>query len=135
MIIVANSRSIFTFVSLQRMLEKTFSKKLMLTAGILAALVILCSQAFQKETSTFLSKIKTDKAEKPSEAEKRIIIATPADAVTSSPAVEVGDANPSFIREIIFNEDRTHQQPTIDSELVSNFFKTLFSLIISPQAP
>ena len=132
---VANSLSIFTFVSLQSMVEKAFSRKLMLAAGILAAIVILCSQAFQKETRSFLSKIKADKTEKSAGAEKKALIVAPADAVTSSQAVEVGDANPSFIREIILDEDRSQHQPALSKAVFSNFFKTLFHTIISPQAP
>ena len=107
----------------------------MLAAGILAAAVILCSQAFQKETSSFLSKIEKDKAEKSAKPEKKVIVAAQADAVTSSQAVEVGDANPSFIREIILDEDRAKEQPTIDKTIFSDFLKTLFRTFISPQAP
>lgn len=117
------------------MVKKAFSRKLMLAAGILAAMVILCSQAFQRETSSFLSKVKSDETEKPAETEKKIIVATPADAVTSSQAVEVGDANPSFIREIVIDEDRAREQPTIVKNLFSDFLKTLFRTFISPQAP
>ena len=117
------------------MVKKEFSRKLMLAAGILAAVVILCSQAFQKETSSFLSKIEKDKAEKTTAPEKKVIVAAPADAVTSSQAVEVGDANPSFIREIIHGEDRAKEPPSIDQAIFSGFLKTLFRTFISPQAP
>ena len=61
--------------------------------------------------------------------------AAQADAVTSSQAVEVGDANPSFIREIILDEDRAKEQPAIDKTIFSDFLKTLFRTFISPQAP
>ena len=107
----------------------------MLAAGILAAAVILCSQAFQKETSSFLSKIEKDKSEKSAVPEKKVISTAPADAVTSSQAVEVGDANPSFIREIILDEDRAKEKPLIDRTIFSNFLRTLFRTFISPQAP
>ncbi len=117
------------------MINKAFSRKLMLAAGILAAAVILCSQAFQKETSSFLSKIEKDKSEKSAVPEKKVIVAAQADAVTSSQAVEVGDANPSFIREIILDEDRAKEKPLIDKAIFSNFLRTLFRTFISPQAP
>src|SRR5882672_8575168 len=117
------------------MVKKAFSRKLMLSAGILAAIVILCSQAFQKETHTYLSKIKTDKTEKATDGERNVIMATPSDAVTSGQSVEVGDANPSFIREIILSEDKGHQPSPIDKTIFSGFLRTLFRVIISPQAP
>ena len=107
----------------------------MLAAGILAALVILFSQAFQKETSSFLSKIKTDKTEKSADPEKKIIAAAPSDAVTSGQAVEVGDANPSFIREILLGDNKDAKQPDVDGTILAKFFKTLFRVFISPQAP
>ena len=114
--------------------KKAISKKLMLAGGILAAVVILFSQAFQKETHSFLSKIKTNQTEKQAETEKKIV-APPADAVTSGQAVEVGDANPSFIREIVLDTDTTAKQPAIDKTIIADFFKTLFRAVISPQAP
>lgn len=107
----------------------------MLTVGILAALVILFSQAFQPETTSFLSKIKANKTEKHAEAEKDVVIAAPSEAITSSQAVEVGDANPSLIREIVLDEDHVSERPGIYKTFISDFFKTLFHVYISPQAP
>ena len=107
----------------------------MLAVGILAALVILFSQAFQKETTSFLSKIKSHKTEKPAGADKDVIIATPSEAVTSSQAVEVGDTDPSLIREIVLDEDHVSERPGIYKAFLTDFFKTLFRVYISPQAP
>ena len=117
------------------MRNKDFSKKLMLVAGILAAVIILFSQAFQKETCQLLSKIKSQKTEKTAEAEKKVIMATPVDAVTSGITVEVEDANASLIREIVHDENTTSKQAIVGKTLVTNFFKTLFRVVISPQAP
>jgi hypothetical protein len=107
----------------------------MLAAGILAAVVILCSQAFQKETRSILSKIDAGKTEKSAGTEKKVIAATPSDAVTSGQAVEVGEADPTFIREILLGNEKDSRQPAIDNAIVSEFFKTLFRVFISPQAP
>ena len=115
--------------------NKAFSKKLMLLVGILAVLVILFTQAFQLETASFLSKIKVHKTEKSTEAEKNVIIAAPSEAVTSGQAVEVGDADPSMIREIVLDEDHVAERPGIYKAFLSDFFKTLFRVYISPQAP
>ena len=120
---------------MRKMIKKAFSEKLMLVVGILAALVILFSQAFQQETTSFLSKIKEQKTEKQASAEKDVIIAAPSEAVTSSQAVEVGDTDPSLIREIVLDEDHVSEQPAIYQAFLSDFFKTLFRVYISPQAP
>ena len=121
------------------MRKKAISKKLMLVAGILAAVIILFSQAFQKETTQILSKIKTDKTDtkdcKTTDAEKKVVIAASAEAVTSGVAVQVEDTNPSLIREIIFNENGGSSKPAIVKTILVDFFKTLFKAVISPQAP
>lgn len=120
------------------MAKREISKNLMLSAGILAALVILCSQAFQKETRAILSKInteKTDKTEKAADGEKCVVVATPSDAVTSGPAVEVGEAEPSFIREILLDDTKDSQTPVVNNTVVSEFLKTLMRVFIAPQAP
>ncbi|CAN5418972.1 hypothetical protein BH09BAC3_BH09BAC3_05750 [soil metagenome] len=121
------------------MTEKALSKKLMLVAGILAAIIVLFSQAFQKETTQILSKIRPDMAAtkdaKPADAEKKVVIATSTEAVTSGTAVQVEDTNPSLIREIIFDENSAAVQPVILKAVLVDFFKTLFRVVISPQAP
>lgn len=117
------------------MIKKAFSKNLMLATGILAALVILLSQAFQQDARSFLSKIKVEKSEKPAGAEKKVVMASPSDAVVSNQAAEVGDTNPTLIREIILDADSVSERPVVDKTIIASFFKTLFRTIISPQAP
>jgi hypothetical protein len=134
-LILARWQPFFTFVSLKRMVKNHIPKKLMLAAGILAALVILFSQAFQKETCSFLSKIRDTKTEKKAEAEKQIVIAAPADAVTSGQAVEVGDTHASLIREIIFGETNATETPLFDKAILSDLVKAFLRVVISPQAP
>lgn len=107
----------------------------MLGAGILAALVILFSQAFPKETHSLLSRIKQNTTEKPAEADRAVVIAAPTDAVTSGQAVEVGDTDASVIREIVFNEDNAPGQPFIDQAILTDLVKVFLRMVISPQAP
>jgi hypothetical protein len=115
--------------------KKPFPKQVMLAAGVLAAVVILCSQAFEKETVSILSKIKTEASGQSKEAGNPVIKAAPADAVTSSPSANVADSHPTFIREIIIDEDKTSKEPLIDKTIVAEIFKTLLRVVISPQAP
>src|SRR5436190_14853096 len=106
----------------------------MLAAGIIAAVVILCSRAFEKETVSILSKIKTEESEKAKDAGNPVVKAAPADAVTSSPAAKVPDSDPTFIREIILDEDRPSKEPLIDRTIIAEICKTLLRVVISPQA-
>ena len=107
----------------------------MLMAGILTALVILFSQALRHETSDLLSKIEAEHTSKSEDKDKVVIIAAPSEAVTSSQAVEVGDADPSLIREIVSSEEQSSGTPAILKIFLTDFFKTLFRVYISPQAP
>jgi hypothetical protein len=109
----------------------------MLVVGIIAVLVILFSQAFRPETTHLLSKLKHQKTEKKAgEPEKDVIIATPSEAVTSGQATEMGDVDPAVIREIVMDEDgKSPKFRAIFKTIVSDLFKTLFRVYISPQAP
>jgi hypothetical protein len=115
--------------------KKPFPKQLMLAAGILAALVILCSRAFEKETVSILAKIQSEQSGKTKDNSNPVVKAAPADAVTSSPAAKMPEAEPTFIREIIIDEDRPSKEPLIDRTIIADIFKTLLRVVISPQAP
>ncbi|NOT74623.1 MAG: hypothetical protein HOP08_06820 [Cyclobacteriaceae bacterium] len=121
------------------MKRKAFLRNLMLTGGILAAVIILFSQTFQAETRQFMSRIEAShakkNAEKSREGEKKVVIAAPADAVTPGVAAEMEDNNPSLIREIFYSDNGELKLSTVSKKLVTDFFKTLFRVVISPQAP
>ncbi|HRI77920.1 MAG TPA: hypothetical protein PLR06_00160 [Cyclobacteriaceae bacterium] len=106
-----------------------------LIAGILAALVILFSQALRQETSNYLSKIKAEQDSQSAESDKDVIIVAPSEAVPSGQSVEVADADPSLIREIVPGEEVSSGAPRILKSFLTDFFKTLFRVYISPQAP
>lgn len=119
-------------------MQKTaISRKLMLAAGILAAMVILFSQAFEKETSTLISRLKSTKTEKKDKAREDHKVITPAstDAVTSGQAVQTSDTDASFIREIVQEEQPASETTPVHQTFLVNFFKTLFRVYIAPQAP
>jgi len=110
----------------------------MLAAGILAALVILFSQAFEKEASSLLSRIKstkTEKQEKARDTNNKVVVSASSDAVTSGQAVNTGDTDHTLIREIVFDQEKNAETPAMDHAILANFFKTLFRVFISPQAP
>ena len=115
------------------MRSKRIGKSLMIAAGVVAALIILFSPAFQRETSQFLTKAKT-KSEKPVEHEKQFV-AVPSDAVTSGQAGEVETANPFVIQEIIAEPERKTILLSLALSIPATFFRTLLSTVISPQAP
>lgn len=105
----------------------------MVAAGIVAALIILLSPAFQRETSQFLTKADA-KAEKSGELEKQFV-AVPSDAVTSGQAGEVETVNPFVIQEIIAEPERKTTLPLSVLAIPATFFRALLRTVISPQAP
>ena len=116
------------------MTKRVIYRNTMLATGILAAVVILMSRAFHQEASSFLSKIKTEQTEKTS-GDQDALIAAPSDAVTSAPAAEKADTDPSFIREILLDDASDREPPTVDTTFLASFLKTLFRTVIAPQAP
>ena len=107
----------------------------MLLGGLLSALTILFSQAFQQEAHAFLTKVKTEKTDASGGPEKKIVVAAPSEAVPSGQATDVSNSNPSFICEILPEDEHALEQPIVDKKVLTDFFKTLFRAFISPQAP
>lgn len=112
------------------MKDRNTLRSMMIVAGLLAAITIALSPAFQRETTSVITEIKAD-AEQPGEAK---VSAVSAEALTSPQAVEVESANPFMIQEII--AESNHPSPV--SFLVAQTVPTLTTLlrsVISPQAP
>lgn len=116
-------------------MERAFSRKFMLLAGILAATTILLAQAFQLETNSYLSTIKKDKDKTEQGKETQTTISAPSDAVTSNSADHTPEANPLLIRELDQNGEESSHVLAVDRSILGNIFKTFFRSVISPQAP
>lgn len=105
----------------------------MVAAGVLAALVILLSPAFQRETSNFLSEAKA-KTDLPAEEQDQFV-AVHSDAMTSGQAYSVESVNPFVLQEVIVVEDRQVGPPVPGIAVLASLTRTLLSGVISPQAP
>ena len=128
------SVNVYLCVPNKSMRGKVISKQVMVVVGIFAAVIILLSPALQKEARSFLSEIKS-KQTKPTSEKETALITVQTDAVTSTQSCETVDANPSVIREIILEEGNQPKQYSLDKTILASFFKTLFRMFISPQAP
>lgn len=104
----------------------------MIAAGILAALIILLSPTFQRETSQFLSENKGP-AEKSCKTETQVV-AVSSDAVTSSQGA-IENVTPFVIQEIITDEGRPSILTLSGITPLISFFSTFLRTVISPQAP
>ncbi len=107
-------------------------RKLMIAAGILSALTILLSPAFQQETRKVITEIKS-KAD-PSGEKKHYVNVSP-DAMTTSQAVQVEPVNPFVVQEIIIESEQPEATPVPNVALPASVLKTLLKSALSPQAP
>jgi hypothetical protein len=108
-----------------QLLQRAF----LLASGICAVLVILVSQSFY-QTSSITLKAKADK----SKDKKEVTIHAPSDVTSQGHSVELNEQQPSHVEEVISNGEKNEVVVFIRKTTV-NFFKTLFRVIISPNAP
>lgn len=111
------------------MKSKSFQRALLLASGFCAVLVILLSQSFY-QTSAVPSKIKADK----SSDKKEVAIHAPADVAAQGQSVELNHSQPPVAEELVLANDKNEKAIFIQ-KLATKFFKTLFRVIISPNAP
>jgi len=107
---------------------KSFQRVLLIASGLCAVLVILLSQSFY-QTSSVPSKIKAEKADN-----KEVAIHAPSDVAAQGQSVELSHSQPSVLEKFFLASDK-HEKAVFIEKIATNFFKTLFRVIISPNAP
>lgn len=115
-------------------MRNTASRIASMALGLLVALAIMCSQFFYLPQATFHKKeIKTDQAQNES-SEDQIYFSVPSTTLPSSVLVEL-NPNVFLLFEILF-EEKVFETPGFSFEIpLSQCFRTLFGLAISPNAP
>lgn len=112
------------------MKDRSSLRKMMVIAGLLAALTIVLTPAFQHETSRVMTESKAD-AEQPGATK---ISSVSVEALTSPQAGEVESANPFMIQEVI--TESQHPAPvSFPFARIATTLTTLLRSVISPQAP
>ncbi|HTH55615.1 MAG TPA: hypothetical protein VL728_06185 [Cyclobacteriaceae bacterium] len=109
--------------------KKSLQRAFLLASGICAVLVILLSQSFYQNSSIAL-KGKTDKAKE----QKEVTIHAPSDVASQGHSVELNEQQPSQVHEVILSDEKNEVVVLVQKTTI-NFFKTLFRVIISPNAP
>jgi hypothetical protein len=110
------------------MKDKSLQRILLLASGICAVLVILVSQSFYSAPS--LTKEKTEKAKD----SKEVTIHAPSDVAAQGQAVELNQAQPGHVEELVLENDQNVKAVFVE-KIATKFFKTLFRVFISPNAP
>ncbi|MBN8577530.1 MAG: hypothetical protein J0L66_11350 [Cytophagales bacterium] len=114
------------------MLKKRVYRSFLMVVGLLAAAVIVLSHVFMAPDTVTTKKVATEQS---SESETKTVISAPTEAVTQGTAVQVGEQAPQVLLEVLSEPHKPAGFVPVAAELVSNFLKTLFRAIISPNAP
>jgi hypothetical protein len=124
-----------TFAAL--LMRNTAFKYGSLMIGLLAALIIICSQSFAVKTSESAAKTETSAAKSSPEKNVPADFAVPTISATSFPApAQINFFHEaSCLFEVIFSTDiNTSYSLDLDIPL-SKFYSTILQVIISPNAP
>jgi hypothetical protein len=102
---------------------------IMLAAGFVAVIGILCSQPYFASTQT--AKAPTGQSD---EKQSVTFIQAPAEAIPGH-AVQVDDSSAFHLISTFFVEKEDHDQPEVPAKELGRFLKVLFRTLIAPNAP
>jgi hypothetical protein len=113
------------------MQKDSLIRSLMLVAGFIAVIGILCGQSFfAQKDSVAKAKSQTEQ----SADQKADTLIVPGDAI---PGVSVQVDDSSAFREIttIFDSEEEPELPPVPAERIGHLFEVLFRTVIAPNAP
>jgi len=121
--------NILLYLHPHKMKKKTLSRIFMIASGILAAVIIVFSQSYyqQSELTQKNDSEKKDKSEK-------VMVSAPSDAVTSNSLVKLSE-NTATPAPSSFSITEIKSFVKIEKKVFVRFFRTLFRVVISPNAP
>jgi len=112
--------------------NRSIYRGFLIAAGLLAALVIILSHSYSLRLQEE-KKAATEQSD--DSAERKTVLKAPADALTQGSIVRVDEQVPVSVIEIL-GEPRKIQSFVPRSEVIfNNLFKTLFRVLIAPNAP
>ncbi len=101
-------------------------------AGILSVAVIVLTQSFYQPAESSYSLAETKQT--PEQANNDVIIVAPSDMVPHGNTVAVSE-NSSSITEKIATNNKPESTSIVIKKVFVSFFKTLFRVLIAPNAP
>lgn len=101
-------------------------------AGILSVAVIVLTQSFYQPTENTYTQAETKQT--PEKTNHDVIIVAPSDMVPHGNTVAVSENSPS-ITEKITNINKPESTSIVARKVFLSFFKTLFRVLIAPNAP
>ncbi|HNQ13590.1 MAG TPA: hypothetical protein PKM16_10320 [Bacteroidia bacterium] len=110
------------------MQKKRVYRGILMIVGLLAAAVITLSHVYKSPAPE--KKVATEQTE----SESKTVISAPTEAVTHG-AVQVDEQVPQALLEVLAEPQTTTGFVMQTQRMVSGFLRTLFRVIISPNAP
>jgi hypothetical protein len=111
------------------MKKKTLSRIFMIASGILAAVIIVFSQSYYQQSEL----TQKNDSEKKAKSEK-VMVSAPSDAVTSNSLVKLSENTATPVPPS-FSSSEIKSIVKIEKKVFVRFFRTLFRVVISPNAP
>ena len=106
----------------------------MISTGVLVAALIFLSQAFHSQAQAGLEKIKTEKSSKKDTSSSTAYLNASSEAVPQTTSVDIDEKEGFFLADItkIIREEKwvSSTRPVL-----TKFFRTLFRVVIAPNAP
>jgi hypothetical protein len=112
-------------------MKKGALRPIMLTAGFLAVVVILCSQSFFAPKTSAIAKAKSSTEQTD---QKSDIVIVPGDAIPGH-SVQVDDSSAFHEITTIFDSGEAPELPPVAAERIGHLFEVLFRTVIAPNAP
>ena len=106
----------------------------MISTGVLVATLIFLSQAFHSQAQAGLEKIKTEKSSRKDAGTSTTYINASSEAVPQTTSVDIDD-KASFSLSEVKRIIREEKWISFDRPIFTEFFKTLFRVVIAPNAP
>jgi hypothetical protein len=110
--------------------EKSIYRGFLIAAGLLAAMVIILSNAYSFKVDSD-KKATTEQTDDTS----KTLNATPSDAVPQGSVVRVDEQVPVSVLEILGEPERIQNFIPRNEAILNNLFKVLFRVVIAPNAP
>jgi hypothetical protein len=114
------------------MTNKALKRGFLMIAGILSVVIIVLTQSYYQPIKAFEKKSKTEHAA--NEEERQAFVNAPPDMVPNGSSVVVNET-PVIAPEKIDRAEESKNISIVVRKVVGTFFKTLFRVLIAPNAP
>jgi hypothetical protein len=116
------------------MTNKALKRGFLMIAGILSVIIIVLTQSYYQPVKAFEKKSKTEHAASASDEEGQTFVNAPSDMVPNGSSVAVNET-PSIAPEKIDRAEESKSVSVVVKKVVGTFLKTLFRVVIAPNAP